>query len=356
MIAHRGKRPARLAGLLGLCAAVLAACAGTVDDRAYRQAIDHAFAGALQIVSLRKLYPSAPFASWAGRYGLTLRDVDDQESFLVSFSREDAQAAVLAQIRAARALKHGFVQQQQAALAVLHAQGLAGDFFTLHAPTVYGTTRWRVVYVASLQALRDGEPFINAQALQAMARIVDSASTPEPVIDILAAEVRTDYAPVLAKQYHGMLEMIGGQALTYRQSVDSGTDLLARVSPKISPAGHIVPLTLARLREAGYAEIERQIASNQFHARWGLYLLPLYRLLEGEGLARQLRQAGLRQGHSAFALLDRPDQAWIIRGVATDERPTPDGTLLHAVYGYVYELATRRLTVHEIAHQVAGEP
>lgn len=344
------RRTGRLKTIACLFPLLLAACAGRSPGRDIEQVVADRYGGELLVLDVRRLHPSAPLARWTGVHGVYLQDRADDEKFMVRLAKDESAATLTDKIPAARRDMRQFVAHQKAALAQLQAAGLQGEAFTLKAQSpIHGGMRWKVAYFADMDALRRGEAPLGDAALQSLGRIVDAGLAPQPDIGIYPASSRTDYLAPLNKGYHGMIEFIGGEPQTFMQSLEDGADLWWTVDATASAAPHIVTERQADLREACYAAIAAMRGGNYFFARHGIYLQPRFHALQAHRIADRLRDAGLRQGHTAYALLDRTGGRLVLRGiVAQDALQGSDPYVVEAVYEYEFAFATGEMQVRRL--------
>lgn len=72
-------------------------------------------------------------------------------------------------------------------------------------------------------------------------------------------------------------------------------------------------------------------------------------VLQAYRIADRLRDAGLRQGHTTYALLDRVGGRMVLRGiVAQDAQHGPDAYTVEGVYAYTFTFATGTLQVRRL--------
>jgi len=71
--------------------------------------------------------------------------------------------------------------------------------------------------------------------------------------------------------------------------------------------------------------------------------------LQAYRIADRLRDAGLRQGHTAYAVLDRVDGRTVLRGIVAEDAPHgPDAYAIDAVYAYEFAFATGKLQLRRL--------
>ncbi|MFJ3461270.1 hypothetical protein [Achromobacter spanius] len=339
----------RLAAMACLLTALLGACTGKGPIRDVERTIADRYGTEIQVVSMRALRPSAPLARWNGVYGIYLQDRADAEQFMVRLGPDEALATLTTRIDAARQEKDQHVARQKAALAQLQALGLQGDAFSLQAASVYGSVRWNVAVFADMDALRQDGAMLDDAAWQVLGRIVHAGLAPEPSISVIPAAHRAQYRAVLDKGYHGRIEFIGGEPATVMQSLEDGADAWWTVDAAALPAPYIVTERQADLREACYAAIAALRARNHFKTRHGIYVQPRRNVLQAYRIADRLRDAGLRQGHTAYAVLDRADGRMVLRGIVAEDAPHgPDAYAVEGVYEYEFAIATGTLQVRRL--------
>ncbi|HAP26167.1 MAG TPA: hypothetical protein DCR74_11200 [Achromobacter sp.] len=340
----------RLTAIACLFTALLGACTGRGPIRDVERTIADTYGTDLQVVSVRALRPSAPLARWNGVYGVYLQDRADAEQFMVRLGRPDEGLATLTgRIDAARQEKDQHVARQKAALAQLQALGLPGEAYSLQATSIYGSARWRVAVFADMDALRQDGAMLDDVAWQALGRIVHGGLAPEPSISLFPATQSAAYRAVLDKGYHGRIEFIGGEPATVLQSLEDGADAWWTIDAAALPAPHIVTERQAELREACYAAIAALRADNHFKTRHGIYVQPRMTVFQAYRIADRLRDAGLRQGHTAYAVLDRADGRMVLRGIVAEDAPHgPDAYAVEGVYAYEFAFATGKLQVRRL--------
>ncbi|CAB3683827.1 hypothetical protein LMG26690_01746 [Achromobacter animicus] len=339
----------RLTAIACLFTALLGACTGKGPIRDVERTITDHYGADLHIVSMRPLRPSAPLARWNGVYGIYLQDRIDTEQFMVRLGPDEGLATLTGRIDAARQEKDRHVARQKAALAQLQALGLQGDAFSLQATSIYGSARWRVAVFADMDALRQDSAMLDDAAWRALGRIAHAGLAPEPTISLLPATQRAEYRAVLDKSYHGRIEFIGGEPATVLQSLEDGADAWWMVDAAALPAPHIVTERQPSLREACYTAIATLRADNHFKARHGIYVQPRMNVLQTYRIADRLRDAGLRQGHTAYAVLDRVDGRTVLRGIVAEDAPHgPDAYAIDAVYAYEFAFATGKLQLRRL--------
>lgn len=332
-----------------LLTSLLGACAGQGPTGDVARTIADRYGADVQVVSMRPLRPSAPFAPWNGLYGIYLQDRTDAELFMVRLGPKESLATLTGRIDTARQEKNAHVVQQKAALAQLQALGMRGDAFSLQTASLHGDVRWKVAYFADVDALLHDGAMLDDAAWRTLGRIVHAGLSPAPSIGIVPATRRADYRTALDKGYHGKIEFIGGQPATALQSLEDGADPWWSVDAAALPAPHIVTERQAGLREACYASIAALRAENTFKTRYGFYVQPRMNALRAYRIADRLRDAGLRQGHTAYALLDRVGGRMVLRGiVAEDARQGPDAYAIEGVYAYTFTFATGTLQVRRL--------
>lgn len=332
-----------------LLTSVLGACAGKGPMDDVERTLTDRYGADVQVVSMRPLRPSAPFAPWNGLYGIYLQDRTDAELFIVRLGPKESLATLTGRIDAARQEKDAHVARQKAALAQLQALDMGGDAFSLQTASLHGDMRWKVAYFADVDALRQDGAMLDDAAWRTLGRIVHAGLSPAPSIGIVPTTHRADYRAALDKGYHGKIEFIGGQPATALQSLEDGADPWWSVDAAALPAPHIVTERQAGLRQACYASIAALRAENSFKTRYGIYMQPRMNVLQAYRIADRLRDAGLRQGHTAYALLDRVGGRMVLRGiVAEDARHGPDAYTVEGVYAYTFTFATGTLQVHRL--------
>ena len=328
---------------------LLAACSTAAPADMVARTIDSHFAGELQLLRTLQLQPSEPLARWQGRYGVYLRDQATGSDFMVRLEPGEGAEVLRDKVLAARAASREFVANQRAALAQLQRAGVQGDFFSLRALSpLYGSMRWSIAVFADPQALHRDADLLDEAVLRAFSEVVHL--DPEPMIDIYPASLKPAYAQPLAKGYHGMVEFIRGTPETFMQAQDSWGDAHWRLGAQARPAPYIVSARQPRLRAACYAEIEAMRRHNHLFQRHRIYLEPSRSLLEAYQIPARLQAQGLRQGHTAFVLLDRVQGRMVLRGIVAPE--AFDAGDIHAVsgvYAYDYVFATGELRVRPLA-------
>lgn len=343
------KKKTRLAAMAFLLTALLSACAGKGPIRDVERTIADRYGADLHVVEVRPLRPSAPLARWNGVYGIYLQDRADAEQFMVRLGPDEALATLTARIDAARQEKDQHVARQKTALAQLQALGLRGDAYSLQATSIYGSLRWNVAVFADMDALRQDGSMLDDAAWRTLGRIVQAGLAPEPSISVIPTAHRVEYRSVLDKGYHGRIEFIGGEPATVLQSLEDGADAWWTVDADALPAPYIVTARQADLRETCYAAIAALRAGNHFKTRYGIYVKPLRNVLQAYRIADRLRDAGLRQGHTAYAVLDRIDDRMVLRGIVAEDAPQgPDAYAIEGVYEYEFAFATGKLQVRRL--------
>ena len=339
----------RLTAIACLLATLLGACSSKGPIRDIERTIADRYGADLQVVTMRPLRPSAPLARWNGVYGIYLQDRADAEQFMVRLGPEEGLATLTGRIDAARLEKDRHVARQKAALAQLQALGMQGDAFSLQAPSIYGSVHWKVAVFAEVDALRQDGAMLDDAAWRVLGRIVDAGLSPAPSIGIVPASHRTDYRAVLDKGYHGRIEFIGGQPATAMQSLEDGADPWWTVDADALPAPHIVTERQADLRQACYAAIAALRAGNGFKARYGVYVQPRLHVFDAYRITDRLRETGLRQAHTAYALLDQVGGRMVLRGIVAEDAPNgADAYAIEGVYEYVFAFATGKLQVRRL--------
>lgn len=186
-------------------------------------------------------------------------------------------------------------------------------------------------------------------AWRTLGRIIHGGLSPAPSIGIVPATHRADYRAALDKGYQGKIEFIGGQPATALQSLEDGADPLWSVDAAALPAPHIVTERQAGLREPCYASIAALRPENTFKTRYGIYVQPRMNVLQAYRIANQLRDAGLRQGHTTYAVLDCVGGHMVLRGiVAQDAQHGLNAYAVEGVYASTFAFATGTLQVRRL--------
>ncbi|MFJ1302783.1 hypothetical protein ACILG0_22710 [Pseudomonadota bacterium AL_CKDN230030165-1A_HGKHYDSX7] len=342
-----------LTAIACLFVGLLTACTTRGPNREAERLIAQRFGGELQVLQVRKLLPSAPLARWNGTYGLYLQDVADAEAFMVRMAPGDDDPVLAGKIQAARQEKTVFVAQQREALAQLRAAGLPAQAFSLRAVSpLYGNARWNIAVFADMDALGDDRAPLDDAALRGLSGVMRGGLSPAPAIALYPASARHAYGGPLKKGYHGILEFVDGAALTYMQSQDDGADIWWHLDAAALPAGGIVSERQPSLRAATATAIGALRTQNHFFRAYGFYIQPTYNAYQAYRISERLRAEGLRQGHTAYAVLDRVSERMVLRGIATEPvtGSVGDAYALAGVYAYEYVFATRQLRLRQLPH------
>ena len=117
---------------------------------------------------------------------------------------------------------------------------------------------------------------------------------------------------------------------------------LALVPQPVAKRLKLIPLSYDAARQTlviASAEVDNLVALDQLRS-----------LLEAYQIPARLQAQGLRQGHTAFALLDRVQGRMVLRGiVAPDAFDAGDIHAVSGVYAYDYVFATDELRVRPLA-------
>ena len=339
-----------LTAIACLSAGLLAACTTRGPGHDAERLIAQRFGSELEVLNVRKLRPSEPLARWTGIYGLYLRDRADAEAFMVRMVPGDDDDALASKIRAARQEKADFVAQQREALARLRAAGLPAQAFSLKASSpLYGNVRWNVAVFADMDALAGNRLMLNDTALRGLGGVMRAGFSPAPAVALYPTAARQDYRDPLGKGYHGMIEFVRGEPLTYLQSQEDGADVWWRVDSAALAARGIVSERQASLRRATDAAIDALRAQNHVFGEYGFYIQPTFKAYEAYRIGDSLRAQGLRQGHTAYALLDMADGRTILRGIVAEPgRDRADARAVDDVYVYEYVFATTQLRLRRL--------